>query len=635
MRTGICAAHAAYVSDVASRTSITIVVLSVHHAACAAGNWRSRSETYTSLSRPNSTRHFVTFRPGMCGIWGYVCKSGEHAGLAQTLSPKFWAVKRRGPDYSRYESFGQSAIGFHRLAIMDRSFKSNQPYVLQTRTKTVIFVCNGEIYNYLDLIERYSLDIEGHSDCLTIPHLYLKYGDDAAAFCKLFERDVKGEFAFVLYEYDVLNTLRRVVMGRDQIGVRPLYWFAKGQHEHRDYGTGRFSDLLVAFSSELKGLEGIPHVDEFQPGTVAYISLDDLTHLSHIDTHRFQWVYATRALPGLHEDMYLARVREAAIAAVRSRLHADRPIAFLLSGGVDSSLVCGIASKLLKHPIKTFCCGMEDGTDRAYARKVANHIGSTHTEVTFTASEALDLLDEVVYATETWDTTTVRASTGQFIVCRHIGKNTDCKVVLVGEGPDEVCSSYLFNWYCPSAVALHDCALEYVRDIHCYDVKRADRCISYWGLEGRVPFLDPEFIQAYWTIPADARHPAYKGIEKWWLRKAFEGYDLIPDEVLWRKKEAFSDGISGAQKSWFQIIQEKCEHEISDEALATANNVYNDNTPRTKEALYFRHSFNRQFPGMDHVIPRYWLPKFSQNGSVVKDYVDPSARTLEVYTTSM
>lgn len=582
----------------------------------------------------------------MCGIWGVVLRDKsnkaerEGEGEAADRTNAFWKLKHRGPDYSCYETFGQTVVGFHRLAVMDTSFRSNQPYVLQTRTRTIVFVCNGEIYNYDELIKEHDLDIDGHSDCLTIPKLYLKYPYET--FTDLFQRRVRGEFAFALFEYDSLKTLRQVVLGRDQVGVRPLYYHVSDPEREASAPASAPApapasaplrhNVLLAFASEVKALDAsLQSVSEFPPGCLARVRMEPLTDRTDVDMTFFRWIYNTKALPGIEEEMHLARIREAAISSVRTRLNADRPLAFLLSGGVDSSLVCAIASKILKTPIKTFCCGMDESTDRVYARRVAGHIGSAHTEVTFTPQEALDLLDDVVRTTETWDTTTIRASTGQYIVCRHIAQNTDCKVVLVGEGPDEVCSSYLFNWYCPSAVDLHECALEYVHNIHFYDVKRADRCISRWGMEGRVPFLDPLFIEAYWNVPADWRHPKYKGIEKWWLRKAFDGYDLLPDDVLWRKKEAFSDGISGAQKSWYHMIQEACETLVTDEQLAHARDHFAVNCPTTKEAYYFRTLFEKHYPGRSDIVPRYWLPKYDAAGHTITAYVDPSARTLQVY----
>jgi asparagine synthase (glutamine-hydrolysing) len=320
--------------------------------------------------------------------------------------------------------------------------------------------------------------------------------------------------------------------------------------------------------------------------------------------------------------------------SVRRRLASDKPLAFLLSGGVDSSLVAALSAKMLGKPIRTFCCGMREGTDLQYARMVAKHIGSNHTEVFFTPQEGLDAIRDVIRTTETWDTTTIRASVGQYLVCKWIGTQTDCKVVMVGEGPDEVCSSYLFNWYAPNGEALDKAAKSYVKNIHYYDVKRADRCIARWGLEGRVPLLDPEFIKSYWAIPGNQRMPTYKNMEKWWLREAFAGTGVLPDAVLWRKKEAFSDGVSG-EKSWFQIIQEWVDPQVSDEEMAGAALTYPYCSPMTKEAFLYRKIFCEIFG--DHrqeIIPGYWQPKWSANGQEVVGYIDPSARVLGVYSQS-
>jgi asparagine synthase (glutamine-hydrolysing) len=210
------------------------------------------------------------------------------------------------------------------------------------------------------------------------------------------------------------------------------------------------------------------------------------------------------------------------------------------------------------------------------------------------------------------------------LVCKYIGTQTDAKVVLVGEGPDEVCSSYLFNYYAPqdnNCNELHQAAKEYVEKIHMFDGRRADRCISRWGLEGRVALLDPEFIKAYWSIPAQYRHPKYKGIEKWWLREAFNGSDILPNQVLWRKKEAFSDGVSGKTKSWFEIIQDHIKTLVSYEEFKSSNEP-------TIEAYYYKKVFIEYFGGKRvNVLPHYWQPKWINSSG----YIDPSARVLNVY----
>jgi asparagine synthase (glutamine-hydrolysing) len=569
----------------------------------------------------------------MCGIWTYI-ELLKHTMNFDKLYQDFMAIQPRGPDMSSFQMIKNVMVGFHRLAIMDISFHANQPYIMEDGERTIVFVCNGEIYNFKDLIRNHQLEIPNNSDCMTIPKLYIKYAPYSPSsptylqrFVDLFKYDVKGEFAFILFEFDNLQNLKQVVAGRDQIGIRPLYY-----HEPTT------NSKALMFSSELKGMCSFEDkVKEFQPGTIYEINFDNFGLIKSTETYNFETVSDTRVceLSNITDDMeqyYLTKIRNAVINSVKRRLIADRPKAFLLSGGVDSSLVASISSKLLGQPINTYCCGMNDGTDMFYARQVAKHIGSNHKEVFFTEEEGLQAIKDVIYTIESWDTTTVRASVGQYLVCKYIGANTDARVVLVGEGPDEVCSSYLFNYYAPTAQDLHQCAKEYVKEIHMYDGRRADRCISRWGLEGRIALLDPEFIKAYWELPEEWRMPTYKGIEKWWLRKAFEGTGILPESVLWRKKEAFSDGVSSKEKSWYQIIQDYINTEVSDEEFL--NNKWK--CP-TKEAYYYMKIFVELFEEKRmEIIPHYWQAKFKEDGSVVDfyesfSYSDPSARTLQIY----
>ena len=560
----------------------------------------------------------------MCGIWTFI-KLMKHDIDLTKLFQDFWNIKMRGPDNSYFENYKNVWVGFHRLAIMDTSFASNQPFVFQEKERTVVFICNGEIYNFRELIEKYDLPILTNSDCMTIPELYLKFTKEnrLEEFYKLFESTIKGEFSFILFEFDRLKNLSLIIAGRDQIGIRPLYY----------HDINANSNNMI-FCSEIKGTNSFEgEIKEFPPGSLIKFTFDNFGQYKKKDRINFETVYNNVPLV-LSQNNYLAQVKDSVINSIKRRLDADRPLAFLLSGGVDSSLVAGISSKLLGYPIRTFCCGMNEGTDLIYARKVAKHIGSHHTEVFFTPEEGLEAIKDVIWTTETWDTTTIRASVGQYIVSKYIGNNTDAKVVLVGEGPDEICSSYLFNWYGPndSSQAIHNTAVEYVKNIHYYDSRRGDRCISRWGLEGRVPLLDPEFINAYWNIPSNQRHPKYMNMEKWWLRKAFENTNIIPDEVLWRKKEAFSDGVSGKEKSWFEIIQEHVEDKVTDEELTNASIEFPHCPPKTKEAYYYRKVFCELFgKHRQTVLPNYWQPKWLADGTEVKDYVDPSARTLTIY----
>jgi len=577
----------------------------------------------------------------MCGIWSFINLIKENPEYSK-LYEDFMAIKPRGPDISSIQTIKNVSIGFHRLSIMDPTFNSNQPYIIKDGERTIVFICNGEIYNFKDLIKDEELIINNNSDCMVIPKLFIKYTKynpngptNITNFCKLFLETIKGEFAFVLYEFDNLQNLKQVVAGRDQIGVRPMYY-----HKIQPSSTG------TMFCSEIKGMKHFKgDIEEFPPGNIIEIQFDNFYKNIKTNSYNFTSVYNPIFFPPEHkfhtllydkkEEYYLNNVRESTINSIKRRLTADRPIAFLLSGGVDSSLVAAISSKLLGRPINTFCCGMNEGTDLAYARKVAKHIGSNHTEIFFTPEEGLDAIRDVIYTTESWDVTTIRASVGQYLVCKHIGTKTDSRVVMVGEGPDEVCSSYLFNYYAPSAQALDECAKEYVKKIHMFDCKRADRCISRWGLEGRVAFLDPEFISSYWSIPRSWRMPLYKNVEKWWLRKAFDNTNIIPDDVLWRKKEAFSDGVSSKEKSWFQIIQEYIETQITDEEFQTDNKW---ECP-TKEAYYYKKIFVEYFGEKNlSIIPHYWQCKFLEDGSIINtdtniksSYNDPSARTLRTY----
>lgn len=556
----------------------------------------------------------------MCGIWAFIELIKKSADY-QKLFSDFMNIKNRGPDMSSFQTIKNVTVGFHRLAIIDPKFHANQPYIIEDKERTIIFICNGEIYDFKDLAVKHNLEMKSDSDCLTIPLLYLKYtkfssyeNTDISEFKELFINDIKGEFAFSLFEFDNLQNLKQVIIGRDQIGIRPLYWHVP-----------TLKSTSIILSSEIKGLVNFKDsIEEFEPGTIVDIKFDDFGLFKNYKVHSFKTVYDVIELEQTEEIM-LNNIKQAVINSIKRRLCADKPIAFLLSGGVDSSLVAAISAKLLGQPIRTFCCGMNEGTDLLYARMVAKHIGSNHTEVFFTPEEGLEAIRDVIWTTETWDTTTIRASVGQYLVCKHIGMNTDAKVVMVGEGPDEVCSSYLFNYYAPNGKELHNAALDYVKQIHMYDGRRADRCISRWGLEGRIALLDPEFVEAYWSIPSEYRHPKFMDMEKWWLRQAFSDSNILPFDVLWRKKEAFSDGVSGKTKSWFEIIQDHIKTIIS-------NKEFKENPlGPTIESHYYKKVFI-EFFGKEklNVLPDYWQPKWDSSGKINK-YVDPSARTLTVY----
>jgi asparagine synthase (glutamine-hydrolysing) len=569
----------------------------------------------------------------MCGIWTLIEKMANKSqvDISKYLAD-FWQLKHRGPDNSHFETFNQVYVGFHRLAIMDTSFKSNQPYIFNDIDRTIVFICNGEIYNFQQLDKKYNLNI-GTSDCMVIPKLYLLAKNHDEWF-QMMKNEVKGEYAFVMFEFDNMKQLTKYYAGRDMIGIRPLY-------------TIETNGNIDMFSSEIKGMSSYDgKVIEFEPGTIVMVEKS----LSYYSSHKFDmkidlynsinFYKSNSNINKMYDtdiDIILPKIRNAVINSIKRRLHADRPLAFLLSGGVDSSLVAAISARILgeNNHIRTFCCGIKGSTDMIYAKKVADHIGSNHTEVFFTEEEGLAAIKDVIRTTETWDITTIRASVGQYLVSKYISEHTDCKVVLVGEGPDEVCSSYLFNFYAPNGEELDKASKEYVRDIHMYDGRRADRCVSRWGLEARIPLLDPEFIENYWDIEPTLRMPITHKMEKHLFRKAFDNtsimLNLLPDEILWRKKEAFSDGVSSKERSWFQMIQEYINKKFETKKYEIPSEILEGFiVPPTKEAQYYLYKFIEYF-GINRVsiLPHYWQPKWG-----IKDgakFIDPSARVLDIY----
>jgi asparagine synthase (glutamine-hydrolysing) len=563
----------------------------------------------------------------MCGIWSFIQLAHGTPQFSQ-LFADFMNMKPRGPDMTSFQTMKNLSVGFHRLAIMNPKFNANQPYIIEDGDRTIMFCCNGEIYNFQELINDFNLSITDNSDCMTIPLLYLshvKSNSDKNGihdFVNLFTHKIKGEYAFMLFEFDALQNLKQIICGRDHIGIRPLY-------------IGN-NDVSIMFSSEIKGMMSYKgNVKEFEPGTIMQYYLNTDWSVKSKNEYDFKIIYDIIPIEEnqftaneMMEKVFLANVRNALTESVKRRLTADKPIAFLLSGGLDSSLVCGIATKLLNKPINTYCCGIANtnSTDIKFARTVAEFIKSNHTEVLFTIEDALASIPEVIRIIESYDVTTIRASVGQYMVSKYISENSDCPVVITGELSDEVANSYMFNYYAPNGKALHNVAKEYVKEVHMYDGRRVDRCLANMSCEARIPFSDPEYIFAYWQIPSNWRHPKYKGCEKWWLRKAFEGTDVLNTEVLYRRKEAFSDGISGTAKSWFQIIQEHIETLITYEEFK--NNKWGC---VTKEQYYYRKIFVEIY-GKDRlsILQHMWIPKWDANGNEIKDLQCAKASVQEI-----
>lgn len=541
----------------------------------------------------------------MCGIWGIISK--DKPSIVDKKYSK--NVSHRGPDQHKYIDVNVGeyylSLCFHRLAIIDVS-NGEQPFYYESGNRKIYLLCNGEIYNYKHLIEKYNLNTK--SDCHVILDMYLKIGMLDTL------QQLDGEFAFVLI--DIQDDDIMVLTARDRFGIRPLF-------------VSKKKDSFY-FASELKALNQCGY--QVEPRFIHIYEINNNNYHSlpyyklSVDTHFDRKMYSQcQNLIEDNECIYRV-VRDTLIKSVRDRLVSERPLGCLLSGGLDSSLIAGIASMILKEKnerLHTFSIGIsDDSPDVQYARLVANHINSIHHEIIIPQQEWIDSLKSVIYQIETYDTTTVRASTGQYLIGKWISENTDIKVILNGDGSDELCSGYMYFYNAPNAHESHNENIRLLNEIHFYDVLRVDRGISAWGLEARVPFLSHHFVDMYLSIDENLRHPIKnQRIEKYLLRKSFEPLNIIPNDVLWRKKEAFSDGVSNIKKSWYQIIEEQ----VSDCDNYTP--ISNYLVPKSKETSFYRQIFDEFYPHQEKVLDtnHYWLPKWSGN------VINPSARVLDVY----
>jgi asparagine synthase (glutamine-hydrolysing) len=551
----------------------------------------------------------------MCGIWACFGTSAPEQTKNATTK-----VLPRGPEAIQTLDISNIHLGFTRLAINGLTDEGMQPMF---DGKSTYWICNGEIYNWKDLAARHSIQLSKNtSDTAILGHLWHKLGRNPDIFFKALD----GVFALILVDLE----RNEILVGRDPYGVRPLF-------QGRDIKTSN-----LYFASEMKALYDCEdQISSFNPGHYATYTITDeaVLRLSYKVYHTVPWLKNPLWSPDAPDGLKEATValRYALQAAVKKRLMTERPCAALLSGGIDSSLICSLVQSELKAlgkpPLKTFSIGFEGSPDLAYARKVAEHIGSDHTEIISTPDEFFNAIPEVVKATETYDITSIRASVGNWMVCREIAKRTDCKVVFNGDGSDEVFGSYLYFFRAPSDEEFEAESANLLENIHMYDVLRSDRSISSHGLEARTPFLDKQFVAVARAIATIWRRPRRAGmerssgeiadgqVEKWILRKAFEGTGLLPDEVLWRQKEAFSDGVSSKKKSWYEEIQDRIGSSNSNKTT-----TYTYLPPPTPEAKYYRDIFTELYGDRcARVLKYFWMPKWSG------ETTDPSARTLSVY----
>ena len=555
----------------------------------------------------------------MCGIFSYIYKlknsdDDMNSYYDQKLLENFNRISKRGPDNTQCRMENNVFLGFHRLSINDISESGNQPMVLND----YYLICNGEIFNHQKIIDEYGFKTKSKSDCEVILHLYSyliekisednsdPYNDVMNILCNKLD----GEFSFVLYD----SMRNYIYVARDPYGVRPLF-------------IGTTSNNDIVFSSELKGLNNlVESAKQFEPGSYMVIGNNipqlklEVTHNKYHNIQLFDNIVNNDLIT---ENEILESLNNFFREAVYKRMMSDKEICSLLSGGLDSSLVASIVSeKLGPNKLKTFAIGIKGSPDLKYAQMVADHIKSVHHSIELTEEQFLEAIEEVIIAIESYDTTTVRASVGNYLVSKYIKENTDCKVIFNGDYADEVCGGYKYFKKTISDIEFHNECVRLVNDIHFFDCLRSDRSISNNGLEARVPFADKDFVNFYLSIRPGLRMSCDK-IEKYMLRKAFMNDNLLPEEILWRQKEAFSDGVTAETRSWYEIIQEFVDTQITDEYFEENRNKYHHNVPVLKESFYYREIFEKHYGGFDNVIPYFWMPKWCG------DMTDPSAREIE------
>ena len=524
----------------------------------------------------------------MCSIMGLTTKA-----LRQDEFQEFFdRTISRGPDMSRVIETKSGYLCFHRLAIMGLTERGMQPFTMDDSA----VVCNGEIYCFRPIKKRLEkkYTFKSNSDCEIILPLYKECG------VEMFKQ-LDAEFAMIIYDGEKDS----YIAARDPIGIRPLF-----------YGYLK-KDGSIAFASEAKNLVGlVDRVFPFPPGHYwadgEFVQYRDLTTVKEY----------------CHDDLETVcqKIHDKLELGIKKRLDADAPLGFLLSGGLDSSLVCAVAAQILDKPIKTFAIGMDvDPIDLKYAREVADYIGSDHTEVIITKEDVLSSLEEVIAAIGTYDITTIRASMGMYLVCKYIHENTDVRVLLTGEISDEL-FGYKYTDFAPSAEEFQKESKKRIDEIYMYDVLRADRSISVNSIEARVPFGDLDFVDYVMKIDPEMKLNKYnKG--KYLLRHAFEG-GLLPDDILYREEAAFSDAVG---HSLVDDIKEYAEELYTDSQFEEGRKKYDFARPFTKESLLYREIFEKYYPGQAEMVKDLWMPNKIWEGCNVSD---PSARVLANYGAS-
>ena len=546
----------------------------------------------------------------MCGIVCAFNVKGNNEVIRSNVLKMAQKVRHRGPDWSGIYSSENAILAHERLAIVDPT-SGKQPILSEDGLKVI--AVNGEIYNHQNLKDSFATDynFRTESDCEVILALYEKKGIN-------FLNDLNGIFAFALYD----SSNDKYIIARDHMGIIPLY-------------MGWDKDGIFYVSSELKSLEGVcDKIELFPPGHYLESSSTDLKKWYNPEWVSYHHVKDSQtSIKAIHDSLS---------AAVKRQLMSDVPYGVLLSGGLDSSITSALAKKFASKRIESndkqdawwpqlhsFSVGLEDAPDLKAARIVADHIGTIHHEINFTVQEGIDAIRDVIYHLETYDITTIRASTPMYLIARAI-KSLGIKMVLSGEGADELFGGYLYFHKAPNAKEFHEETVRKLDKLHQYDCLRANKSLAAWGIEGRVPFLDKEFIDVAMNINPEDKMIKNGRIEKWVLREAFKDY--LPESVLWRQKEQFSDGVG---YSWIDSLKDLVSKEVSDHDLENASKIFSINTPRNKEEYYYRLIFSDHFssdaaaksvPSVPSVACS--TPQALEWDEAFKNMNDPSGRSI-------
>jgi asparagine synthase (glutamine-hydrolysing) len=533
----------------------------------------------------------------MCGIFFSNCLSEYDS---------FNTLKHRGPDISVFTQEDSFTFGFHRLSIIDTKTDITQPFFY----KDIVVLCNGEIYNWKELYKEYHLTRTDTlpTDCGIIPLLYEHFEKNFKKLISILE----GEFAIILYD----KTTQKVYASRDFMGIRPLYY------------TTQENKLWIA--SEMKALPKKNKNFHIKPRMIYHF---DLKNVSNQPLKIPYWTfpkslaymeYTFSSIPCL--DWITTKIYENLEYSVYQRLQTDQPVGCLLSGGIDSSIIAAIASRFRPN-IRCFTIGVCGSPDVEAAQKVADFLNVPLTIVEFSIEEGIASIIPVIYHLETYDITTIRASIPQYLLAKWIRKHTDIKVLLSGEGSDELFSGYIYSKLAPNVDELFKDGIRLLKNLYRYDCLRTDRALSAWGIEVRVPFLNKELVEFVLLLDPEYRlcskekfKSLDRSLEKGLLRHMIEKYKLLPEEIAKRPKEAFSDAVSATgQISWYQSIQQWIEPYGFE-----CTEPLKHNPPLTNESKYYREVFHILFPNQTHILPEYWLPRWTNQ-------TDPSATTLECY----